>query len=281
MVLKSKDNGQEMTAQKIQECYQREKPAGLLHQHPELPSPTEAEERVQALEGRLLPKRAERLRSVLAKRSVHVVFVFEQMVDPHNLSAALRSLDACSFQEAHMVQAGERLWVEQLPPDATLLDDTPNRSRSHSSKMPTSGITQGADRWLSLYWWRDMISAAAYLKKRGYQLLVGVTSSTESIPLPQLDISRPLALVFGNEHKGISSTARELAEGCFWIPMYGFVTSYNLSVSVAVTAYHMRQSFPQGPPPLDAVTRNQLHAAWLLRATGQHSSVSSPTAIQG
>ena len=254
------------------------KPAGLLCQQPQLPTPATALKLIAKLEKQLLPRRVKRLRSVLAKRSRHAVFVFEKTVDPHNCSAALRSLDACSFQEAHLVQAGKRLWFEE---ESAMPDQTPNRPcpQKTKSKELSSGITQGSNRWLNLYWWQDINSVATYLKNQGYQILVSqvltrppsnelkarAKPDLPAVSLPELELSMPMALVFGNEHEGVSSATLAVADGYFSLPMYGFAASYNLSVSVALTAYHIRHAFPQHPPLLDDQTATQIYAAWLAR----------------
>ncbi len=305
-------------------------PPGLLSQQPQLPSPAEAPKLIAELEGLLLPQRSKKLRAVLSRRSRQAVFVFENMVDPHNCSAALRSLDGCSFQEAHLVEAGTRLWIDETRAntgdanagDASAIpDEAPNRPcpLPKNSKQLSQGITQGSNRWLNLYWWSDINSAIAFLKKDGYQVLASQALPSQAlpsqalpsqalpsqsmaenshspttkisnrhsaalpanlpIPLPELDLSRPLALVFGNEHRGVSPAALKAADGYFSIPMYGFVASYNLSVSVALTAYHLRQAFPN-LPSLDERTATQIYAAWLSRITKAKSTAVRSTAIK-
>ena len=168
------------------------------------------------LEPLLRPRRVERMKSVLATRSDHVAFVFEQMVDPHNLSAALRSLDAFSFQDAYLVNPQARIGLSK-------------------------GITQGSEKWLTLTVSDDLIECVERLSGRGYRVLASHLEAPGSQPLAEIDFSRPVALLFGNEHAGVSEMGLALAEGVFHIPMHGFVESLNLAVATALCAHHARR----------------------------------------
>ena len=170
---------------------------------------------VETLEPHLLPRRVERMRNVLATRSDRVAFVFERMVDPHNLSAVLRSMDAFSFQEAHLIAPQEKLGLSK-------------------------GITSGAERWLTLHQHVDTPQGLSHLRTAGYQILASHVAPGEGITLEDIDFSQPVALVFGNEHAGVGKEVLELADGMFHIPMRGMVESFNLSVAAAICAAHAR-----------------------------------------
>lgn len=202
------------------------------------------------------PERLERMRSVLAGRSGHVAFVFERMIDPHNFSAALRSLDAFGFQDVHLVQPGDRLDLSR-------------------------NISIGADRWLSLHQPVDSAACVAGLHAQGYRVLAShVVPHAETPDLTELDFSEPVALVFGNEHAGVGAELLDLADGRFRIGMRGFVESLNLSVSVAVSAWQVRQelsrlqaaALQRGAPEdaarygLPPARQEALLAQWLRRS---------------
>jgi tRNA (guanosine-2'-O-)-methyltransferase len=170
---------------------------------------------IAKLEPLLLPRRIARLRAVLATRSDHAAFVFERMTDPHNLSAALRSLDAFSFQDAHWIAPDEELGLSHL-------------------------ITRGTDRWLTLTQHADTAACFAVLRAQGYRILASEVS-THSPPLDTLDLRERTAFVFGNEHAGVTPETLALADGRFHIAMYGFAESLNLSVACAITAFHARR----------------------------------------
>lgn len=219
---------------------------------------------IARLEPLLTEARRERMQAALASRSDHVTFVFERMIDPHNLAAALRSLDAFSFQDAHLVSPGDRLGLER---------------RAGGSLHVARGITIGAERWLSLHEAPDSRTCLQGLKQAGYTVLASHLEPTGAIPLPALDWSRPTALVFGNEHLGISEDVRAEADGAFRIDMLGFAQSLNLSVAVAVSAYAARQALARlaadDPHPerfgLAPQRQHALYAHW-LRGSVKHAA---------
>src|SRR5262245_7169837 len=150
------------------------------------------------------------MQAVLATRTDHVAFVFERMTDPHNLSAALRSLDAFGFQDSWWIHAGEKLELSHL-------------------------ITRGTHRWLTLHGAESTEGCIAALKGRGYRVLASHLSAANCVPLVDIDFRQPTALVFGNEHAGVSDDVLAQADGRFRIDMLGFTESLNLSVATAVT----------------------------------------------
>lgn len=170
---------------------------------------------ISLLEPLLTTRRAQRMRDVLATRSDHVAFAFERMVDPHNFSAVLRTMDALSFQDAYLVAPQERV----------------NLSR---------GITQGTDRWLTVQRFDDMESCVAALRRRNYRIYASHVDPIRGRPLRALDLNQRVALIFGNEHAGVSPQGLALADDYFHIPMLGFVESLNLSVAAALCAHHLR-----------------------------------------
>ena len=219
---------------------------------------------ISLLEPLLTENRVNRMRQVLAARSDHVAFVFERMTDPHNMSAALRSLDAFSFQDAHWVQPGERL-----------------------QPGPARGITIGSDRWLSMHRHADTRTCLDALKEKGYTVLASHLGQAPSVSLHELDFTRPLALVFGNEHAGVSEEVLELADGNFRIEMNGFVESLNLSVAVAVTAFHARGELERlagesGDPDrfrLSGDRKKAIYARWLKGSVKRSDRILSEAGI--
>jgi len=171
---------------------------------------------VEVLEPHVLPRRIERMKKVLATRSDQVVFVFERMVDPHNLSAVLRTMDAFSFQEAHLIAPQGKLGFSR-------------------------GITSGAERWLTLHRHPDTAECLEQLRWEGYRVLASHVAPGQSRTLEELDFSRPTALVFGNEHAGVGEEVLALADETFHVPMRGMVESFNLSVAAAICAAHARR----------------------------------------
>lgn len=162
----------------------------------------------------ITPKRYHRLSNVASRRSRYFTFVFENFFDIHNISAGLRSIEAFGFQDVHIVEGINRLNVNK-------------------------DITRGAHQWLTLHRHETSEECFRTLRKKGYQILVA-DPDPDQLPLHEMEFRRPAAFVFGQELYGISETARKEADGVFRIPIAGFVESFNVSVTVALTAYTAR-----------------------------------------
>jgi tRNA (guanosine-2'-O-)-methyltransferase len=218
-----------------------------------------AAETIARLEPLVEPRRLERLRAVLATRSDHVVFVFERMVDLHNLSAALRSVDAFSFQDVHLVRPEAEAQVARL-------------------------IARGAQRWLSLHRHESMAGCIATLHAAGYRVCASHLGAGRAEPpeaLEALDFGARTALLFGNEHDGVSPETLALSDGTFRIATPGFAESLNLSVAAAICAYRARRAIDRlgmergdaAPFLLGAARREALYADWLRRSVRRSDDV--------
>lgn len=106
------------------------------------------------------------------------------------------------------------------------------------------------------------------LRRSGHWIFV-TALRRDSIDLYRVDLTQPIALVFGNEMRGVSSEAVDLADGCIHIPMHGMVESLNISVACAVSLYEvMRQRREVGmydAPQLEPAAARALESAWLRR----------------
>jgi tRNA (guanosine-2'-O-)-methyltransferase len=153
-------------------------------------------------------ERAARIDAVAAARLAGLVVVLEELHDPHNGGAALRSCEAVGVLEVRVV--GQRLRFSER-------------------------VTQGCDKWLELAHDETIDACAATLKARGFALYAAVPGAATA--LEALDARRPAAFLIGNEHAGLSARARALADVEFAIPLAGFSQSVNLSVATALTVY--------------------------------------------
>jgi tRNA (guanosine-2'-O-)-methyltransferase len=159
--------------------------------------------------GFLLPDRKARIDAVVAQRTRTLTVVMEAFADPQNTNAVLRTAESFGVQEVHVVEG-------------------PQKRYDRNKK-----ISQNADKWLEVVRWKDTASCLAALKARGFA--VYATHLGEgSCGLGDLSFAGPVALVFGNEHAGVSDEARRLADRCFAIPMRGFSQSFNVSVAAAI-----------------------------------------------
>lgn len=192
------------------------------------------------------PRRQARIRQTLRRRQVDLTFVLEDVHDRHNVSAVLRSCDAVGILKLHVVYRKDR------PPEDAF-------ARTTSS---------GAVKWVEVV--RHETIEACYDALRSEDMAIFATAlETDSHDLYELDLTRPMAVVFGNEQRGASEEARAAADGTVVIPMMGMVESLNISVACAVTAFEaMRQRRAAGAydqPNLETEALSSMEADWLHR----------------
>lgn len=198
------------------------------------PLPAPASEVVRVLAPLVTEARLARMEAVVAQRTRSLVPVLEDLADPHNGAAVLRSADAFGCHEVHV--------IEHRHPFAV----------SHR-------VTRGTHRWLELVRHRSTASCLEHLGAQGYQVFVAAMDGT----LTPEDLAQvpKAAIVFGNEHRGASEAVRRAAAGTYAIPMVGFVESLNVSVASAITLYVASRG---RHGDLDEDARMEIRARFLL-----------------
>ena len=161
----------------------------------------------------MTPERMERLTSVLNKRQDDITVVLENVFDPHNISAVMRTCDAVGVQDIYILNT-------KIP-----------RHKKWGAKSSSS-----AAKWLTVHQYENAEECFSSLRKR-YSTILTTHLSSDAVSLYQLDLTKSIALVFGNEHSGVSEEIRALADGNFVIPQVGIIQSLNISVACAVTLY--------------------------------------------
>ena len=156
----------------------------------------------------VLPPRKERIEQVLSHRTRTLTVVLDRLEDHFNMAAVLRTCEGMGIQEVHIVKNPLVPWT------------------------PNWRVTQGCDKWLDLFRYDDFASCSAALKARGFKVLVSAIKEGGK-SLFDLDFSPKVALVFGNERYGVSDEVLSLADGTFWIPMFGFTQSFNISAAAS------------------------------------------------
>jgi rRNA methylases len=197
----------------------------------------------KALEQFLLADRIARIERNAGFRTRTLVVVLDGVHDPHNLSAVVRSCDGFGLLELHVIESHQRFRCNKK-------------------------VSQGAQKWLEITRHRESAPCAAALAGRGFEMWVA-DPKLPSVAVDQLPWERPLALVFGNEHEGPSDAMRTRAAGCFHIPMFGFVESFNISVAVGIALAsgvreRLRRCGRHGD--LTDAERQQLIATWVRRS---------------
>jgi tRNA (guanosine-2'-O-)-methyltransferase len=189
-------------------------------------------------------RRLARMTGVLARRQPDLTVVLENVHDPHNLSAVLRSCDAVGIGTVHLVYT----WEER-----------PKLSRASSAS---------AVKWLCIVEHSSIADCYQALRAKGFRIYATHLGEA-SLDLYELDLVQPTALVFGNEHRGVSREALALADAGVVIPMMGMVQSLNISVACAVSLYEaLRQRRLAGAYDSASLSDTEMRARltlWLQR----------------
>jgi len=156
---------------------------------------------------------------IIENRTRHICVVLENIYQPHNASAVLRSCDLFGIQDIHIIENSNKY---------TLSEE----------------VAMGSSKWLNMTKYNtgeeNTIKCFNDLREKGYKI-VATTPHENDVMLDDLDISQKTALVFGTELNGLSETAMKNADAFVKIPMYGFTESFNISVSAALSLYHLSE----------------------------------------
>lgn len=192
----------------------------------------------------MTPERTERLQSVLDKRQGNITVVLENVFDPHNISAVMRTCDAIGIQEIYVLNT-------KIPPH-----------KKWGAKSSSS-----ADKWLTIHQFTNASECFVALRKK-YSRILTTHLSSDAVSLYKIDFTETIALIFGNEHAGVSDEIRAMADGNFIIPQVGIIKSLNISVACAVTLYEAyRQKELAGhynQPNLPEADYKRLSSEWGL-----------------
>lgn len=179
---------------------------------------------------------------MLNRRQGNITVVLENVEDPHNISAVLRTCDAVGIQDVYVL-------TTKIP-----------RHKRWGAKSSSS-----AAKWLTVHQFTDVQELFTVLRQR-FDKIYTTHLSSDAISLYDIDFSGSVALIFGNEQTGVSEEIRRLADGNFIIPMQGIIRSLNISVACAVSVYEaMRQKKLAGhyeQPGLPETQRCMLLEEW-------------------
>lgn len=204
---------------------------------------------VEHLQKHVTPERWTRIQTAVANRRPHVAVVLEDIYDRGNTSAVMRSAEAFGLYQLHMIELGEKF-------------------------KESKRVTQGAHKWLDRTKWKSTNECISKLKSDGYKIYV-THLDQKAKPLAEVDMSVPFAICFGNEKDGASPEILEMADERVYIPMQGFVQSFNISVAAALCFYHIHLFAKKHPMTDDE--RARLQALYLTR-TIDHWEKYLPTA---
>jgi tRNA (guanosine-2'-O-)-methyltransferase len=199
----------------------------------------------------LVPERKTRIDEVVANRTRTLTVVMEAFGDPQNVNAVLRTCEAFGVQEVHAIEGPMKPW---------------DRNKK---------ITQNADKWLDVRRWRSTRDCLAHLEADGFAIYATYLDARAQ-PLGTLPFAGKVALVFGNEHRGVSPDALALADATYAIPMRGFVQSLNVSVAAAIsiaTAVERREAERGRHGDLDDAEAAALRERFYVLAVKQRARI--------
>jgi tRNA (guanosine-2'-O-)-methyltransferase len=169
-------------------------------------------ELLNLFESYLTDKRKTLYKKVIAERTCHFTVVLEDISQPHNASAILRTCDIFGVQDLHTVE---------------------NKYINRVSKY----VAKGSQKWITSKRYKSDGNNTQIcfdnLREKGYQI-IATSPHNNSCLLQDFDISKKTAFVFGEETEGISNFVKENADGFLNIPMVGFTESLNISVAAAI-----------------------------------------------
>ncbi len=166
------------------------------------------------------PERLVLYDKIIERRTNYITVVLEDIFQPQNASAVLRTCDCFGVQNVHVIENRNRFQVD-------------------------TEVAMGSSKWITLNRYHkkknNSLDAIHTLKKKGYRI-VATSPHSNDTELPDFDISKgKIALVFGSELPGISEIITSEADEFLKIPMFGFTESFNISVSAAIILYQLTQ----------------------------------------
>lgn len=179
-------------------------------------------------------RRIEKIKNVIAARQYSLKIVLENIHDPHNVSAIFRTCDAAGIPKVSLIYN---------------LEPFPKIGKKSSAS---------AFKWVEKEKFKFVKDCYRKIKEEGFRIYAS-SLSDDAENFYKLDLTKKAAIVFGNENRGLSDDAIELADKKFFIPMYGMVQSLNVSVSAAVVIYEaLRQRKAKGMYDKSELTDKQV-----------------------
>ena len=199
------------------------------------------------LEQFVTEKRRTLFEKVLDERTRHFTVAIEDIYQPHNASAVVRSCEIFGVQDVHVIQ---------------------NKYKFYASNQ----VAKGAQKWLDFKLFKEKdtnntLACIEDLRSRGYKI-IATTPHNESCVLEDFDITQKSAFFFGVEKEGLSKDVMDNADGYLKIPMVGFTESLNISVAAAIILQSMNEKLKKSNVDwkLSEDEKNILYQEWLEKS---------------
>ncbi|MDF2157742.1 RNA methyltransferase [Algoriphagus sp. CAU 1675] len=201
------------------------------------------------------------MEEVLKNRTRFLTVVLEDIFKPHNASAVLRTCDCFGLQDVHVIEKTNTYKINPY-------------------------VTRGASQWVDLHKFYNEEGSAVQdcfntLREKGYKIMA-TSPDPSSISIYDLEPDQKLALVFGNEHEGVSDEVKQNADGLVHIPMLGFTESFNISVSASIFLYdliHKAQAYKHLDFYLSDEEKQELRLQW-YRSVVKNSDIHEKAYLQ-
>lgn len=185
----------------------------------------------------LTEQRERKFQELASNRQLDLTVVLENVHDPHNIGAVMRTCDAVGISKIYLIVTDIRVW------------DKIELGMESSS---------GARKWVDVFVYDNCQKCFEHLRQE-YDQILGTHLSQDSFSLYDIDFAKSTALVFGNEHEGLTEEALKYLDGNFTIPQFGMVQSLNISVACAVSCYEaLRQRKVAGNYNKSELSRDQI-----------------------
>jgi len=161
-------------------------------------------------------ERLQKIISTATARQFSLQVVMENIHDPHNVSAIFRTCDAVGVPKISLLYTFESF---------------PRISKTSSSS---------ANKWIDVEKYNDTKNCYDHLRAHGFKVYASMLNKN-ALNIYDIDLTQKIALVFGNEKRGVSAEAENIADETFYIPMRGMIQSLNVSVAAAVTLYEAQR----------------------------------------
>lgn len=181
-------------------------------------------------------RREEKIKKVIEDRQEGVI-VLENIADPHNAGAVWRTAEGLGFQKIYLVYSQEK---------------------AINPKKIGKASSSSANKWLSFKIFKNVNDCYQELKKDGFRIVATVLDK-EAKNLQSVNLGiKKIAIVLGNEHRGLSQEAIEGADEKIYIPMKGMIQSFNISVAAAIVMYEISRQRGQKRMSLDKKEQAEL-----------------------
>ena len=196
----------------------------------------------QTLSHTLSENRKSKIENVANHRTLQIRLALEDVHDRHNISACIRSADAFGLIDIDIISNNHHHQKNNI-----------FLNSNHIFKP--SSVSSGTSNWLNLNKF-DLDQYKNHIIQEDY-ILYGASSITSSkishsdiIKVDQLanhafTKTKKIALIFGNEHTGLSKKLVKYLDYHFTIPMVGFVESLNISVAAAISIHSVTTKLKQ------------------------------------